>query len=123
MQLRSVYKDRATKDPHVAKHDDIFAKMASVLAKLRRHKDDPFIRLEGCPVSVAEQVLFLVFFSGAKNPFLDPVESVAFNKAYLQWRSVTTLRRLQGIPYQRAGAADRGDARPTVEAPSPTDAE
>lgn len=123
VQLRSLYKDRATKDPHEAKHDDVFVKMASVLAKLRRHKDDAFIRLEGCPVSVAEQVLFLVFLSGSKNPFLDPVESVAFNKAYLQWRSVTTLRRLQGIPYQKPGAADRGEAQPAVDAPPSADAE
>jgi uncharacterized protein (DUF362 family) len=123
VKLESLYRDRATKDPHEAKHDDIFVKMAGVLAKLRRHKDDPYIRLEGCPVSVAEQVLFLVFLSGSKNPFLDPVESVLFNKAYLQWRSVTTLRRLQGVAYQKAGAAERGDARPTIDPVGPADAE
>ena len=34
-------------------------------------------------MSVAEQVLALVFLTKCKNPFLDPVESVRFNKAYL----------------------------------------
>jgi uncharacterized protein (DUF362 family) len=115
VQLESIYKPRSTKDPHTAKHDDVFAKMASVVAKLRKHRDDPYLRLEGCPVSVAEQALFLVFFGGLKNPFLDPTESVAFNKAYLQWRSVTTLHRLRGIPYQKHGPAPRGEAQPVVE--------
>jgi hypothetical protein len=70
------------------------------------------VRFEGCPVSVSEQALALVFLSGAKNPFFDPRESVAFNKAYLQWRGATTMHRLQGIPYQKPGPVDRGEARP-----------
>jgi hypothetical protein len=65
--------DRATpKTRTPSKHDDIFAKMASGDAKLRAAKGDQVVRFEGCPVSVAEQVLMLVFLSGAKNPFLDP---------------------------------------------------
>jgi hypothetical protein len=38
-------------------HDDIFAKMASVMMKLRAAKEEHLVRFEGCPVSVAEQVL------------------------------------------------------------------
>ena len=34
-----------------------------------------YVRLEGCPVSVAEQVLALVSLGGSKNPFFVPAES------------------------------------------------
>lgn len=122
VSVESLYKDRATKDPYHAEHQDIFAKMASVLAKVKLSANEPYIRFEGCPVSVAEQALMLVFAAGAKNPFLDPRESVAFNKAYLQWRGATTMKRLKGIPYQRPGAAARGEAAPEI-GPKPTQAD
>jgi len=86
--------------------------MAAVVAKVRGAKGEAHMRFGGCPVSVAEQALALVFLSGAKNPFFDPRESLAFNKAYLQWRSVSALHRLQGIPYQKPGPAERGEAQP-----------
>jgi hypothetical protein len=112
VSVESLYRDRTTKDPHRAEHDDIYVKMASVIAKLRNSTDASHVRFEGCPVSVSEQALALVFLSGAKNPFFDPRESVAFNKAYLQWRGATTMHRLQGIPYQKPGPVERGEARP-----------
>jgi hypothetical protein len=71
------------------------------------------MRLLGCPVSVAEQVLALVSLAGTKNPYLSPSEIVRFNKAYLMWRSVTMARRLRGVPYQKSGSfAERGDSAP-----------
>src|SRR5262249_53516122 len=60
VRIESLYRDRSKKDPYEAKHDDIYAKMATVAAKLVRAKDEPYVRLEGCPVTVAEQVLALV---------------------------------------------------------------
>jgi uncharacterized protein (DUF362 family) len=86
VQIGSKYKDRSTKDPHHAKHDDVYAKLASVRAKVQRSGQDSHIRFEGCPVSVAEQVLALVYLSGCKNPYLDPGEAARFNKHYLRWR-------------------------------------
>jgi hypothetical protein len=118
VQIRSTYKPRDTKDPHTIAHDDIFAKMASVMMKLRAAKGEQVVRFEGCPVSVAEQVLMLVFLSGAKNPFFEPGESLAFNKAYLQWRGTMAMKRLQGIPYQKPGPAPRGEAAPVLDAPA-----
>ena len=73
------------------------------------------VRLEGCPVSVAEQVLALVFLTGCKNPFFVPGESLKFNKAYLSWKAVTAYRRLMGHPYQREGEGERGEAQPRLE--------
>jgi uncharacterized protein (DUF362 family) len=114
VQIHSKYKDRSTKDPRHARHDDIYAKLASVHSALRAAKKAPFVRFEGCPVSVAEQVLALVFLTGCKNPYFVPSESVRFNKAYLSWRAATAAKRLLGQVYQRDGACPRGDARPDV---------
>jgi uncharacterized protein (DUF362 family) len=117
VQIESKYKDRSTKDPHHAKHEDVYAKLASVRGKVRDAFASPFVRFEGCPVSVAEQVLMLVQLTKCKNPYLDPSEAVRFNRAYLGWRAVTALQRLTGKPYQRAatdGRDERGEAKPEV---------
>jgi uncharacterized protein (DUF362 family) len=115
VQIRSVYKDRSTKDPHHAKHDDIYAKMVSVTAKLATSRNKSHIRLEGCPVSVAEQVLALVSLGGLKNPYFDGTNIIGFNKAYLQWKATTAASRLRGVPYQKRGPADRGDGAPIID--------
>jgi uncharacterized protein (DUF362 family) len=115
VQIRSTYRDRSTKDPHHAKHDDVFAKLASVTARLTRARGVDYVRFEGCPVSVSEQVLALAQLTGAKNPIL--MESAKFTKAYLAWRAATAGQRLLGHPYQRAGACPRGDAAPVISSP------
>ena len=114
VDVKSLYRPRHTKDPHHAKHDDIYAKLRSVHGKIKEAKDASHVRFEGCPVSVAEQVLALVFLTGCKNPFFDPKESVRFNRHYLSWRAITAAKRLMGQPYQKEGEGPRGDARPEV---------
>lgn len=116
VQIRNVYKDRSTKDPHHAKHDDIYAKMVSVTAKLLKTRGDQVLRLEGCPVSVAEQVLALVTLGGLKNPYFDSENVVGFNKGYLGWRASVAAKRLRGIPYQKNGSCQhRGDGAPRID--------
>jgi uncharacterized protein (DUF362 family) len=115
--IESLYKDRSHKDPYQAKHEDIYAKMVSVTTKLAKSKDSQVLRLGGCPVSVAEQVLALVTLGGLKNPYLSPDQIVQFNKGYLAWRGATAARRLTGTPYQIHGPCRRGEAAPEVEAP------
>jgi uncharacterized protein (DUF362 family) len=112
VQITSKYRDRSTKDPRHAKHDDIYGKLLTVRAKLREARDVQVVRFEGCPVSVAEQVLALVYLTGCKNPFLVPDESLRFNKAYLSWRAVMAAKRMMGQPYQREGPCHRGNAAP-----------
>lgn len=115
ISVESLYRDRNTKDPHRAKHDDIYKKMVSVTSKLSKAKSSTHIRLEGCPVSVAEQVLTLVGLSDIKNPYLSPDEVMRFNKGYLMWRSVTAANRLRGKPYQKNGTfTERGQAAPAL---------
>ncbi len=117
VRIESKYEDRSTKDPHHAKHDDVYAKLASVRSKVREGEGVEFVRFEGCPVSVAEQVLALVYLTKCKNPYLDPSEAVRFNRAYLGWRAVTAFKRMMGEPYQRASEGlpqARGEAKPEV---------
>jgi uncharacterized protein (DUF362 family) len=118
VQIRSVYKDRSSKDPYAAKHDDIFAKMASVTAKLAKARKADYLRLEGCPVSVAEQVLALVHLASTKNPYFSGPEVIRFNQAYFAWKAATLAKRAKGTPYQIQGEAPRGEAKPEVEAPA-----
>lgn len=124
VRVESLYKHRSTKDPYHAKHDDIFAKMVTVTAKLAASRNDQTVRLEGCPVSVAEQVLAIVGLSKIKNPYLAPDQVVDFNKAYLGWRGAQLANRLRGQKYQVHGPSSRGDAAPEMpEPPSPPAAE
>ena len=116
VQVTNIYQNRSTKDPHHARHDDIYAKMIKVKRKLAQAKKDPHVRLEGCPVSVAEQVLALVALGGTKNPYFSSTEAIGFNKAYLTWRLVTAVKRLFGQKYQVPGLAVRGHAMPEVTA-------
>jgi uncharacterized protein (DUF362 family) len=115
VRIESLYRDRASKDPHHAKHDDVFEKMIATTAKLTLRKKSEPIRLTGCPVSVSEQVLMLVGLSGVQNPILDPKNAVPFNKAYVEWRAKMLGKRLTGTPYQVHGATTRGDGAPDVE--------
>jgi hypothetical protein len=115
VQIRSDYKDRSTKDPHHAKHDDIYAKMLVTTTRLTLARNKTHLRLHGCPVSVAEQVLALVGLTpGAKNPYFDGQQIVVFNKAYLSWRAATAAKRLRGVPYQKPGHCHRGDGAPEL---------
>jgi len=114
VKIRNLYKDRGTLDPHHAKHSDIFAKMVSVKRLVKKAKSDPYVRMEGCPVSVAEQVLAIVELGGVKNPYLNVQEAMLFNRAYLTWRLVTGVKRLFGKKYQVAGPCPRGHAMPEM---------
>ena len=71
---------RALDDPHHARHQDIYVKMAAVTYRLLRARGEDHVRLPGCPISVAEQVLMLAQLSGAKNPYFDPRVVLDFNR-------------------------------------------
>lgn len=112
IRIENLYRDRSLRDPHHAEHHDIFGKMLTVTRELVGSGD--VIRLQGCPVSVAEQVLALVAVGGLDNPYLSASEMPKFLKGYLAWRGRTTLDRMRGKPYQVKGAAERGEAKPKL---------
>jgi uncharacterized protein (DUF362 family) len=117
VSVESLYRDRTGRDPYKAQHEDIYAKMVKVSAKLTRARSEPYVRLEGCPVSVAEQVLALVSLGKTKNPYFAPEQILQFNKAYLAWKSTSAARRLAGHPYQVHGDCHRGEAAPEALIP------
>ena len=115
VQIRSKYVDRSQLDPHTAKHKDVYGRMMRMGAKLRELRTRPFVRLEGCPVSIGELILVLAELGGLKNPYFDKRQIVGFNRSYLAWRGSSAFKRLLGKPYQIHGATERGDAKPRVE--------
>lgn len=119
VDIESLYVDRSQKSPHDAKADDIVLKMGKTMKKLFDGRQNNVIRLQGCPVSVAEQVLALVNLGHLKNPYLDPDSVVGFGSAYLSWRSRVLLNRLKKEAYQTAGPTLRGKARPPQNLPAP----
>ena len=125
VSVDSLYRDRTTKDPHEATHEDVYAKLYRVKTLLWETRHAPYTRLTGCPVSVAEQVLALQTVGGTKNPFLSPSDGVAFNKGYLAWKASVAGKRLVGQPYQVNGPTPcRGAAAPHpngAAAPHPND--
>jgi uncharacterized protein (DUF362 family) len=114
VQIRSRYQDRRGIDPHLAKHQDVYARMLRMAKKLRELRERPYIRLEGCPVSIGELILLLAELGGINNPYFDRRSVVSFNRSYLEWRTSSLWKRLTGAKYQVPGTAPRGDARPQV---------
>lgn len=114
VQISNKYVGRDNIDPHTVAHQDMYVKMAKTSVKILEAKTKPWIRLEGCPVSVAELVLLLSELGGIQNPYFEPSQVVSFNRAYLAWRAATTLKRLRGEPYQIPGDTERGAAAPSV---------
>jgi hypothetical protein len=115
VQVESLYKDRSTLDPYDIKHKDIYARMLKMAGKLRELKKAPYIRLEGCPVSIGELVLLLAELGNIQNPYFDKRQVLGFNRSYLAWRGSSAWQRLLGHPYQVRGETERGSARPEVE--------
>ncbi|WP_437552395.1 DUF362 domain-containing protein [Sorangium sp. So ce327] len=120
VSVESLYRERSARDPYTAKHDDVLAKMVKVTTKLAMARNETTLRLEGCPVSVAEQVLTLVTLGKTKNPYFAPDQLLDFNKAYVAWRGASLAKRLAGKPYQVHGACSRGDAAPELPSEPPS---
>ncbi|WP_437299605.1 DUF362 domain-containing protein [Sorangium sp. So ce426] len=120
VSIESLYRERSARDPYTAKHDDVLAKMVKVTTKLAMARNETTLRLEGCPVSVAEQVLTLVTLGKTKNPYFAPDQLLDFNKAYVAWRGASLAKRIAGKPYQVHGACPRGDAAPELPSEPPS---
>jgi uncharacterized protein (DUF362 family) len=117
VQIRSKYQDRSKKDPYYAKHEDIALKMRRVMSQVKASEQADYVRFEGCPVSVAEHVLFLVEYAKTKNPYLNRESALQYTKHYLMWKSATAVKRLSGESYQKRGLCHRGAAKPELAEP------
>jgi uncharacterized protein (DUF362 family) len=114
VQIESVYKDRSTKDPYTIEHQGMYAKLLSLNREIWRARRSPFLRLRGCPVSVAEQVLALATLGHVANPIFDPDEGMRYSRAYLTYKLALAMNRLRGQRYQCPGGCTRGHAAPEL---------
>ena len=108
VSVENLYRARSTLDPYTIKGEDIFDKIRKTAKIVRKGKGKAWLRLEGCPVSVAEQVMVLVHLSGAT----DPTRDLAAMSDFLKWKSVMAGKALLGHKYQVRGEAQRGEAMP-----------
>lgn len=101
IDVPSLYIERSKKDPRHITMDDLVMKMIKVYWNLWvRQRLKPYLRMTGCPVSVAEQVLVLAATCGTKNPYLAPRTVIPFVFSWLTWRLVGIGRFLMGKRYQ-----------------------
>ena len=118
VHVESRYIDRSKRSQYNPKHEDIFVKMGKVELEFARKRRESIVRLTGCPVSVAEQVLALVKLGKLRNPFFDPQQQKPFLNAYFKRRTRESIERLvKRHPYQINGATHRGAARPSQNLP------
>ena len=80
--------------------------------KLFKARKKQVIRAQSCPVSVAEQALYVVGVAKAKNPYFDLRSSTKFQFAYIIWRVKMFFNRLMGRSYQVSALpeGERGQA-------------
>ena len=100
VDLPSLYVERGHRNPHHASMTDIFVKMARVYWTMFKQRKAPYIRIPGCPVSVAEQVLALASYGRTINPYFHPKTVVPFAIGWMGWRLVRLMRALTGRRYQ-----------------------
>ncbi|MGD8861131.1 MAG: DUF362 domain-containing protein [Myxococcales bacterium] len=118
VKIESVYTTRDKLDPYTIEGEDIIAKTFKTMGILRKAKGKNHLRLTGCPVSVAEQLLALSQLAGSADPTRDP----SAMGSYLQWKGATAWKRMIGKKYQIHGPTERGDAAPEGMQPAAKEA-
>jgi len=88
-----LYVSREHKDPHTARSHDIIYKMIAVVWYWIRHRNQPVVRVRGCPSSMAETILYLSLLGGTVNPYLHPRITWKFLYYYAVSRLVRLWRR------------------------------
>ena len=71
VKIDSIYTPRDSQDPRHAKSGDLVAKIFKFLLLWIKHRGKQVVRVPGCPVSVAENVLFISGMGKTKMPYLD----------------------------------------------------
>ncbi|MBI2890936.1 MAG: DUF362 domain-containing protein [Nitrospirae bacterium] len=104
VEVVSTYRDRRLKDPYTFRVSDIFVKMAVVFRNLLFKRREQVLRAHGCPVSVAEQTLYIAGIGGTRNPYFAPASVVPFLRGYIVWRIVKFFKRLFGMPELKRAA-------------------
>lgn len=94
VKIPFLYTCREHLDPFHATSEDVVQKMIKVALNVIRHRKDPVIRVRGCPVSVAENVLYVSFLGKVTNPYLHPKILFAFIYYWFIANGLRTWRKL-----------------------------
>lgn len=95
VKIPFLYEERHLKNPYHAKSGDIVTKMLQVIIHLIRNRGKKVIRVRGCPVSMAEVVLYLAWVGKVANPYIHPQISIEFTYYWLVSNIVRFLRKLR----------------------------
>lgn len=101
IHIDSLYISREKKDPRHARTSDLLMKILKVILLLIGNPGKPIIRVPGCPVSVAENVLFVASLGHTKNPYIDRHIFIRFSYSYLISRAVRFFRVTPGRLFRR----------------------
>lgn len=102
--IESRYIHRQHLQPAQAKSSDVVSKMITSFINRIRHTGQPAVRVKGCPVSVAENALYLSMLGGTKNPYLSPDIAVSFIYHYLiarlarWWKTGPGAKSIETLP-------------------------
>ncbi|RME48010.1 MAG: DUF362 domain-containing protein [Chloroflexi bacterium] len=100
-----LYTQRQHLNPYEATAGDVVRKMIGVMINLFHHRGRPFVRVKGCPVSVAENVLYVSQLGRVTNPYLHPKIVFAFSyhwavsKMVRFWRALKRLSSGRRMPW------------------------
>ncbi len=86
------YTPRDQKDPHCVKSQGLISKIIKYLIIMIANWGKTVIRVPGCPVSVAENVLFVSHIGRTKNPYLDLRVCLKFTYCFLISKMVILYR-------------------------------
>jgi len=96
-----LYTPREQQDPRRAKSGDLVAKIAKFLRLWIGHRGQQVIRVPGCPVSVAENVLFASTLGRVQNPYLDRRVFLHFSYQYVIFNLIRFFRVTLGELFRR----------------------
>jgi uncharacterized protein (DUF362 family) len=95
LSIPFLYTQRQHHNPYQAASGDVIMKMIGVIKNLFRHRGQSFIRSKGCPVSVAENVLYASWIGKVTNPYFHPRIIFAFTYYWLASKIARLWRRMK----------------------------
>lgn len=101
VHISSIYVPREQRDPQHAKSGDLLAKILKFFRLWISHRGKQVVRVPGCPVSVAENVLFVSALGRTKMPYLDRHIFVRFAYQYVIFNVVRFFRVTLGGLFRR----------------------
>jgi uncharacterized protein (DUF362 family) len=95
VEIPFLYRERHLLRPEVAPGRDLLIELARFFWARLTGAGRRVVRVHGCTVSVAETVLYLWWYGGARNPYLHPDLALSFFRHYLVSRAVRWWVRLR----------------------------